>query len=416
MYQDYYETSFLLSETPSTISWIGTIQGFILAIAGSITGPTYDRGYFRYLIFTGTFLVTLGTMMTSLCSSYYQLVLAQGVCVGLGAACFWVPSVAILATYFSFKRNLITAIAVASSSISARDVHISRKLLLTTFVEAIIYPIVFRCLQPTIGFGWATHVIGLIALVSCSISCAVMKPRVQPPTQPRALIDWSAFREGPFVLMCLGMFFTFTGVYVPFFYSPIYGSRMTGLDDKVSLYLLPVISAGSIFGRVIPGLIADKAGPLNVLIPFGTVTAALTFAWLDITDALGLWIFCGLYGFFSGAFTCLPPTIIAVLTPAMTRVGTRLGMCFTFAGFGLLIGNPIAGTTINIPDGEFHGAQIFSAATLTVGVAMFTLAWMLLMRACKALKASLGGSLLVDISETAIVPARSITKHGRLAE
>ena len=123
MYQDYYETSFLLSETPSTISWIGTIQGFILAIAGSITGPIYDRDYFRYLIFTGTFLVTLGTRITSLCSSYYQLVLAQGVCVGLGAACFWVPSVAILATYFDSKRNLMTAIAVAGSSIGDRYIR-----------------------------------------------------------------------------------------------------------------------------------------------------------------------------------------------------------------------------------------------------------------------------------------------------
>ena len=390
MYQDYYETSFLLSETPSTISWIGTIQGFILAIAGSIIGPIYDRGYSRYLIFTGTFLVTLGTMITSLCSSYYQLVLAQGVCVGLGAACFWVPSVAILATYFDSKRNLMTAIAVAGSSIGDRHIRISGKLLLTTFTGAIIYPIVFRRLQPTIGPGWATRVIGLIALALCSVSCTFMKPRVQPSTQPRALIDWSAFREGPFVLVCLGMFFTFTGLYIPFFYSPAYGSRMTGLDDNVSFYLLPVISAGSIFGRVIPGLIADKAGPLNVLIPFGTVTAALTFAWLNIKDALGLWMFCGLYGFFSGAFTCLPPTIIAILTPDMTRVGTRLGMCFTFAGFGLLIGNPLAGTMANIPDGEFHGAQLFSAATLTIGVVMFTLAWVLIMRARKVLKASTG--------------------------
>ena len=120
MYQDYYESSFLLSETPSTVSWIGTIQGFILAIAGSITGPVYDRGYFRHLIFSGTVLVTLGIMMTSLCSSYYQLVLAQGVCVGLGAVCFWVPSVAILATYFDSKRNLMMAIAVAGSSIGNR--------------------------------------------------------------------------------------------------------------------------------------------------------------------------------------------------------------------------------------------------------------------------------------------------------
>ena len=265
--------------------------------------------------------------------------------------------------------------------------NIATILLLTIVIGAIIYPIVFRRLQPTLGFGWATRVIGLIALALCCVSCAIMKPRTRPSKQPRALIDWSDFRETPFVFMCLGMFFAFIGLYVPFFYSPVYGSRMTGLDDKVSFYLLPVISAGSIFGRIIPGLIADKAGPLNVLIPFGAVTAALAFAWLDITDAKGLWIFCGLYGFFSGAFTCLPPTVIAILTPDINRVGTRLGMCFTFAGLGLLIGNPIAGAILDIPDGDFHRAQIFSAATLAIGVAMFTLVRVFLVRIHKAWKA-----------------------------
>ena len=86
----------------------------------------------------------------------------------------------------------------------------------------------------------------------------------------------------------------------------------------------------------------------------------------------------------------------------MTRVGTRLGMSFTFAGFGLLIGNPIAGTIVDIPDGEFHGAQLFSAATITTGVAMFILAWVLITRSRKVLKASLGTSS--QALETDIVP------------
>ena len=131
VYQDYYEPSFLSSETPSAISWIGTTQAFLLAIAGSITGPIYDRGYFRHLLFTGTFLVTSGTMMTSLCSSYHQLVLAQGICVGLGAAYFWVLSAAIVTTYFDSKRNLMTAIAVTGSSIVLVVLNLSEKFLLT---------------------------------------------------------------------------------------------------------------------------------------------------------------------------------------------------------------------------------------------------------------------------------------------
>ena len=41
-----------------------------------------------------------------------------------------------------------------------------------------------------------------------------------------------------------------------------------------------------------------------------------------------------------------------------------MGMCFIFARLGLLIGNPIAGAILNIPEGKFKGAQAYSAATL----------------------------------------------------
>ena len=67
-------------------------------VIGILTGPIFDRGYVRHLIVTGTFLVVFGMMMTSLCKSYYQILLAQGICVGMGAGCLFIPSVAIMTT------------------------------------------------------------------------------------------------------------------------------------------------------------------------------------------------------------------------------------------------------------------------------------------------------------------------------
>ena len=117
VYQEYYQTAILSNESASAVSWIGTIQGFLLFLIGILTGPIFDRGYFRQLIFTGTFLVVFGMMMTSLGKSYYQIFLAQGVIVGLGAGCLFVPSVAIVATYFTSKRALMTGITAAGGSI-----------------------------------------------------------------------------------------------------------------------------------------------------------------------------------------------------------------------------------------------------------------------------------------------------------
>lgn len=56
-------------------------------------------------------------MMTSLGTSYYQIFLAQGVVVGLGAGCLFVPSVAIVSTYFTSKRALMTGFTAAGGSI-----------------------------------------------------------------------------------------------------------------------------------------------------------------------------------------------------------------------------------------------------------------------------------------------------------
>ena len=117
VYQEYYESELLSSSTASAISWIGTIQGFLIFLISILTGPIFDRGYFRHLILAGTFLIVVGLMMTSLSTKYYQIFLAQGVMVGLGTGCLFIPSVAIVVTYFTTKRGLMTGISVAGGSI-----------------------------------------------------------------------------------------------------------------------------------------------------------------------------------------------------------------------------------------------------------------------------------------------------------
>jgi hypothetical protein len=48
-----------------------------------------------------------------------------------------------------------------------------------------------------------------------------------------------------------------------------------------------------------------------------------------------------------------------------------MGMCFTFAGLGLLIGNPIAGALLDLESGVFWKAELFSAIMVTAGVVCF---------------------------------------------
>lgn len=133
------------------------------------------------------------------------------------------------------------------------------------------------------------------------ISLAVMRMRVPHPKSGRSLLDLSAFREATFNTFSLGLFLAFVGLYFPFFYTPIYGTRIAQPPNDVAFYLLPVMNAGSIAGRIIPGLMADRLGSLNIIIPHAFLAAILAFAWLGIENAAGLWVFGALYGYLSGA-------------------------------------------------------------------------------------------------------------------
>jgi MFS family permease len=116
-YQSYYGRSLINNQPPSRISWIGSIQGFLLLlIGGLITGPIFDAGYLRALVIFGSAAVVLGMMMTSICKEYWQLILAQGVCVGVGAGCMLLPGLAVMPQYFTKRKAFATGIATAGSS------------------------------------------------------------------------------------------------------------------------------------------------------------------------------------------------------------------------------------------------------------------------------------------------------------
>ncbi|KAJ5982839.1 MFS general substrate transporter [Penicillium waksmanii] len=353
-FQTYYKDDLLRNVSNSDISWIGSVQACLLLIVGVATGPLFDAGYFYVLLAVGSFLVVFGMFMTSLCTDFWQVMLAHGITIGLGSGCLFIPSVAIVSTYFTTKKSFATGIAASGSSLGG-----------------IIYPIVFARLQPRIGFGWATRVIAFLMLGMMLICIAVMRVRVLPP-QKRRLLEPRAFLELPFTMFNLGEFFGFMGLYIPFFYVGSYATSKGGMSASLAFYMLPIMNAGSVFGRIIPNFLADKTGPLNMLLPCALISALLAYCWIAITDMPGIIIYCILYGFFSGTFVSLPPTTVVSLSPSLQVVGTRMGMSFFFAGLGLLVGTPVAGAILQ--SYGWLGTQLFCACCVVVAAAAMMVA------------------------------------------
>ncbi|KAL2057600.1 hypothetical protein ABVK25_001984 [Lepraria finkii] len=117
VFQTFYERTLLPNQTSSNIAWIGSMQAFLLIGLGILAGSLYDYGYLRSLVLIGSTLVVFGMLMTGLCSQYWQLMLSQGIVVGLGSGCLFLPSIAVLPQYFEKRRALATGIGSSGSAV-----------------------------------------------------------------------------------------------------------------------------------------------------------------------------------------------------------------------------------------------------------------------------------------------------------
>ncbi|EMC94852.1 hypothetical protein BAUCODRAFT_36127 [Baudoinia panamericana UAMH 10762] len=325
VYQTYYESGQLFTASSSDISWIGSVQSVMVLLVGAVAGPFFDRGYLRYLLIGGGFMVVFGHMMLSLTHSLWQVILAQGFCIGIGAGCLFVPAVALLPTYFSKKLGLAVGLAASGSSMGG-----------------IIYPIMFYRLVPEVGFPWAVRILGFTVLATVLVPIIVMKQRVKPP-KARAILDTTAFTDWPFVTFVLASLIGFIGLYVGIFYISFFGAATGFTNESLSFYLVPILNAGSVFGRTLPNALADKTGPLNVIAPGAFIVGLILLCNIAVHNAAGLIVTTILFGFFSGIFIALPPVMFVALTADRTKIGTRIGMGFAVVGLGTLAGGPGGG-------------------------------------------------------------------------
>ncbi|VUC27388.1 unnamed protein product [Clonostachys rosea] len=367
-FQTFYETQLLREASASAISWIGSIQMFLLLATGPIIGPLYDAGHCRLLLFVGSFLVVFGFMMTSICTAYWQVILAHAICVGLGAGFLIIPAIAIVPAYFQTKRAQAMTTASVGSCLSGT-----------------IYPLIFQELQPRIGFPWTVRIMGFLSCAMCCFSLVVLRPRHRGQRRlqgVRSLVDRTAFKSAPYCLYSVGIFFSNLAWFVPVFYLQTYALSHGMEGQPVALYLVAILNAASIPGRILLGILSDILGPVNTFVFITASTTIVVFSWPAVTTGAGNISFSVFYGFFSGSLVAVAPVVLTSFTKDMKVLGTRLGMVAFLKSLASLTGSPIAGAIL----GESHnylGLQLFPGIAFTI-----TAAFMVALRSVLAKKES----------------------------
>jgi len=284
-------------------------------------------------------------MMTSISTEYWHLVLSQGILNGFGAGLLFIPSIAVLPTYFKKRQSLAIGLGASGSALGA-----------------IIFSIILGQLQPRIGFGWTIRIIAFIMLLLLTLPVLAMRMR-NKPSEARKIFDVKAWTEPPFILTSIFLFLAFLTAYIPTFYIQVYGLQNGFINARLSFYLVPLLNTGSLFGRIIVSHIADQMGVLNTEVICIIITSLLAFIWISVRNTTGLMLFAIVYGFFSGAITTLSPNIAVFLSPDPGLLGVRMGMLLIPIALGLLIGNPIAGA---ISTHGWNGLQSFTGGVLVI--------------------------------------------------
>lgn len=279
--------------------------------------------------------------MLSLCKTFWQAVLAQGFLIGIGGGCLFTPGVAVLPGYF--RKNLGLAVGIAASGSS---------------LGGVIYPIVFFRLIDRIGFGWTTRTLGFMAMGTLMLPILVMKQRIKP-AKARALIDYTAFTDTPYILFVIACFFGFSALYTVLFYISYFGAATGIADYDMSFYVVPILNAASVFGRTLPNWISDTTGPMNLLVPAAFICSILIFCMIAVKSLAGFIVQAILLGFFTGVFIALPPVLFAQLTKDKTKIGTRIGMGFGMLSLATLIGGPGTGGILGDDPKDLHWKSIW---------------------------------------------------------
>ncbi|KAJ5332322.1 Major facilitator superfamily domain general substrate transporter [Penicillium brevicompactum] len=354
VYQEYYTEHFLAHESSSNIAWIGSVQVCFLFSGSLIGGPLFDR-YGASIIHVPAIGIVLSVMMTSLCKTYYQFMLAQGALGGISSGMLFAPVMTCVSHYFHTRRAAALGVTVSGSSIGG-----------------VLFPIALTQMlrNKSLGFGWSVRIAGFLILFMVSIAMATIKERL-PPRQGKILLP-SAFTRASYTLVTFGIFFMMWGMFTPFFYLPQY-AQSHGMSSHLSSYILSIVNAASVPGRILPGLAADKLGRYNILIINGACAGILLLCWIATSSNASIIVFSVLYGFFSGGIVSLMSPCIAQVTPSPDQIGTHLGMSMAIIGLAGLTGTPICGALLE-RYGSYTQAAVFSGVVMLVGAFLVTVA------------------------------------------
>lgn len=167
-------------------------------------------------------------MMASLSTSYYQLLLSQGVCSALGICAIFQPCMSCIPSWFQRRRGIAYGIVASGTSLGG-----------------VIFPIMVSRLIKLVGYAWSMRISAFLILFLLVIVNLTVKTRLPPSRQTQKISKTTLLhplKEIPMINVVLGFFFLTFGVFVPINYLVVQATKV-GMSNSLAQYLAPILNA-----------------------------------------------------------------------------------------------------------------------------------------------------------------------------
>ncbi|GMI31476.1 hypothetical protein TeGR_g4309 [Tetraparma gracilis] len=346
-----------------------------MLLSSFFAGAAFDQ-YFTLQVsrnpdreFISMFLpLSFGSLLTSsglLCLSYstsIALACLSSFPIGCGCAIFALQTMTIVQTWFG-DNSRATATGIAMAGSGAGNFCIS--LALQRIID---------------GSGWRSALryeallVLVVSLFGSTLSFRKMPKPSSHPSVPRAasLTFRQCVREQPFIILILfKMVFGFG--YLNFFVHVFAFAGDLGYSDDFAALALALVGASSTLGRVLLGRAADRIGTTRNLLLSMSALAICVLIWPHTRSKAAVLAVASCYGFFSGAFPSLPPSVLAEyfadIAPA--SIFKVIGACFLAEVLGTMLGPVIAGLLYEA-SGDYTTASLYTGGVMILAIVILS--------------------------------------------
>jgi MFS family permease len=338
------EAEFHASRTATSVFF--AITGMLFYLFGSVAGRLSDRFGARRIVLVGAIIMGAGLALTAAAPQMWTGYLTYGVGVGIGAACAYIPTLALVGGWFIRHRTTALGLAAAGTGCGT--------LLLPPLAAVLIE-----------AHGWRTAYVWFAAgsfLLLLACAALAHRPPLGRAGQMTALRH--VVRSRQFVLLYTSWVLATTGLVASMVFLPPF-AHAAGVSPLAASALVSIIGGMSILGRGGIGYIARRIS-LTRLYKLSVLVMAVSYLlWLPFTGYGWLVAFAATLGLGYGVRIAMTPVVLIEFF-GIGNLGAVLGVFFTASSISAVCGPLVAGLIID-QTGSYQWGVAFALAMGVLG-------------------------------------------------